>query len=295
VSIRSAGAAVERLGGVARTGELLAAGVRKRDITLAVRADRLLRARNGVYVLSGTSASLLESLSHCGTLACVTASRDLGLWTLDSGDRERVHTWVAPSRHPVRVAVDPDPDEPTCCIFHRDLAQDAPTLRRVGILHCLVQILGCRGAETFFAALESALRQNLISPAQRATLRAAVPPEHRRLVDFARSDADSGLESILRLRLHRHGITLATQVPIPGVGHVDFVIGDCLILEADGASHGGDHRHSDLVRDAVAMSLGFVTLRFDSAMILHEWELVETAVLAAISRGLHRSTAGLTW
>ena len=295
MSVSSAVAAVERHGGVARTRELLAAGVRKRELTVAVSTGRLTRARNGVYVLSGASARLLESLSHCGTLACVSASRDLGLWTLDSGDSERVHTWVPPGRHPVRLAVDPDPEEPTCCVFHRDVAHDPPTLRRVGVLHCLVQILGCRGVETFFAALESALRQKLISPAQRATLRSALPLAHRWLVDFARTDADSGLESILRLRLHRHGITLASQVPIPGVGVVDFVIGDCLIIEADGATHGGDHRHTDLVRDAVAMSLGFVTLRFDSALILHEWDLVEAAVLAAIGRGVHRSIAGLTW
>ena len=135
----------------------------------------------------------------------------------------------------------------------------------------------------------------MIRPHQRAKLRASVPEEHRWLIDFARSDADSGLESILRLRLHRHGIAFVSQVAVPGVGTVDFVIGDCLILEADGATHGGDHRHLDLMRDAVAMSLGFITLRFDSAMIIHDWPVVEAAVLAALARNLHRSQAGLTW
>lgn len=295
MSVDSAVAAVERKGGVARTRELTAAGVRKRELTVAVRLGRLRRARNGVYALVGTAESVIESLSHCGTVACVTASRDLGIWTLDDGVSGRVHTWVDPSRHPVRVAVEPDPGDLRCCVFHRDIAIDPPTLHRVGTLHCLVQILGCRGSEAFFAGLESALNLGLVTDESKAMLRAAVPLEHRWLVDFARSDADSGLESILRLRLHRHGITMASQVSIPGVGVVDFVIGDCLILEADGGTHGGDHRHIDLVRDAVAMSLGFVTLRFDSAIILHEWDLVEAAVLAAIGRDLHRSHAGLTW
>ncbi|MDX2377442.1 DUF559 domain-containing protein [Microbacterium sp. LRZ72] len=80
---------------------------------------------------------------------------------------------------------------------------------------------------------------------------------------------------------------------IPGVGVVDFVVGDRLILEADGDTHAGEGRHRDLVRDAVATTLGFITLRFDSAMILHEWGLVEAAVLAAVERGAHRSPAGL--
>ena len=147
------------------------------------------------------------------------------------------------------------------------------------------------------AALESGTDDRThLAPADALRLRAAVAHEHRWLVDFARADADSGLESLLRLRLHRLGITLTSQVPDSRVcGIVDFVIGDCLILEADGATHGGDHRHGDLVRDAVAMSLGFVTLRFDSAMILHDWEAVAAAVLAAVARNLHRSPAGLTW
>jgi len=84
-------------------------------------------------------------------------------------------------------------------------------------------------------------------------------------------------------------------VAIPGVGVVDFVIGDCLILEADGETHGGSNRHRDLVRDAIAMALGFSTLRFDTALILHDWLTVEAAILAAVGRDLHRSHAGRTW
>jgi very-short-patch-repair endonuclease len=293
--VSAAVAAVEESGGVARTRDLTAKGIRKRDLAAAVRLGSLVRPRQGVYAVVGTPENVIESLSHCGAIACVTASRDYGLWTLDDGTQERLHTWVAPDHRPVRVAIEPEPGERACCVFHRDIAIDPPELHRVGILHCLVQILGCRGPEAFFVALESALRQGLVTATQRASLRSEVTFEHRWLVDFARSDADSGLESLFRLRLHRRGIAMATQVPIPGVGTADFVIGDCLICEADGGTHGGDHRHSDLVRDAVAMQLGFTTLRFDSAMILHEWELVEATVLAAIGRSVHRSLAGLTW
>ncbi|WP_197738239.1 endonuclease domain-containing protein [Agromyces terreus] len=93
----------------------------------------------------------------------------------------------------------------------------------------------------------------------------------------------------MRFRLRRLGIGVRCQVTIGGVGRVDFVIGDCLILEADGGTHDGDGRHRDRVRDATAMALGFVTLRFDTAQILHDWPLVEAAVLAALDRGLHLS------
>lgn len=255
----------------------------------------LLRPRNGIYCLPSTQPAAIEALSHRGVLACATAARDIGLWTLDDGVEGLPHVWVSPQHHPTRFTIDPDTGARACCVFHRDLTISHPSLTRVGLLDCLVQILGCQGVESFFVALESALRKDLLTASDRRRLVDLIPAAHRWLVDLARDDADSGLESLLRLRLHRHGLSLARQVPIPGVGVVDFVIGDCLILEADGETHGGDNRHRDLVRDSVAMRLGFVTLRFDYAMIVHEWELVEEAILAAIRRNLHRSVAGLTW
>ncbi len=286
---------VKAMGGVARTSELIAASVPAGALAVAVRSGELLRPRQGVYALPETPARLIESLSHRGVLACVSAARDYGLWTLDDGADEPVHTWISPDHHPTRMAIDPDTGAPGCCEIHRGGVIDAPGLRRVSVIDCLRQILACRGPEAFFAALESAMRQRVIDLNSVGRLRAALSLPHRWLVDFARWDADSGLESILRLRLHRVGLVLASQVHIPGVGDVDFVIQDCLILEADGATHEGDSRHKDRVRDAVAMALGFVTLRFDSAMILHDWELVESAVLAAVARDLHRSAAGRSW
>jgi very-short-patch-repair endonuclease len=282
---------VRRLGGAGRTADLRAAGATKRDLADAVRAGLLVRPRRGVFASPETSEVIIEALGHRGRIACATAARDRGLWTLDAGHDEPVHTWVHPDRHPARHRR-ANGDDVGCCLLHRDAVVDLPDLVRVGILHCLVQLAKCHGDEAFFAAFESALRHQFISPQQRARLRAAVPAQLVELVDLARLDADSGLESIVRLRLHRLGIAVACQVKIPGVGTVDFVIGDCLILEADGATHGGDNRHRDLVRDAIAMGLGFVTLRFDSALILHDWETVESAILAALDRTLHVTDAG---
>ena len=76
---------------------------------------------------------------------------------------------------------------------------------------------------------------------------------------------------------------------IIAVGVVDLLIGDRLIVEADGKSNHDDlpSRHKDRVRDANAAIWGYVTLRFDYAMILHDWETVEMAILAHVDRGLH--------
>lgn len=284
--------AVARRGGVARTVELRGDGVSKRDLSRAVRSGALLQPRLGLYALPSTGEGMLEALGHRGRIACATAARDRGIWTLDAGEAEPLHTWVDPDHHAVRHRSPTGPGDRGCCILHRDDAVDEPELARVGVLHCLVQLARCRGSEAFFAAPESALRQGLVGQDQRARLRGLVPPALVELVDFAREDADSGLESLIRLRLRPYRLVTRSQVRIAGVGIVDFVIGDCLILEADGATHGGDHRHRDLVRDAIAMSLGYVTLRFDTALVLHDWETVESAILAACDRQVHRTDAG---
>ncbi|WP_226531671.1 endonuclease domain-containing protein [Microbacterium paraoxydans] len=150
----------------------------------------------------------------------------------------------------------------------------------------LIHVYRCAGDEVFFAALESALAQRKISSAARSRIRRRLPVRAHWLVDLARSDADSGLESLLRLRLHLIGITLECQVRIPSVGKVDFVLDGLLILEADGKGNhdAPGHRHRDLVRDAAASVLGYETLRFDYAQIVHAWPTVEAAVIAAILR-----------
>lgn len=280
-------AACAERGGAARAHELAADGLSRRCLQAAVRDGLLIRPRQGVYVVPEAAASVVDAMAHRGVIACVTAARAFGLWTLDDGADEPTHVWVDPDRHAAEPR-DRCPDR-----HHRDRAPAPPRVWTVGLVHCLAQIARCKGAEAFIAALESALRRGLLTAGDRAVLRAAVPTSFARLVDFARSDADSGLESLVRYRLHLLGIPVATQVAIPGVGIVDFVIGDCLILEADGRTHDGDSRHTDRVRDAAALALGFIPLRFDSQLILHDWALVEAAILSALGRGLHRSPAGL--
>ncbi len=67
---------------------------------------------------------------------------------------------------------------------------------------------------------------------------------------------------------------------------MDALIGDRVIVEVDGRENhdGASLRHKDLVRDANAAMWGYVTLRFDYVMVLHDWDLVERAILAALAR-----------
>lgn len=266
-------------GGVARARELKELGVTDRELAAAVGAAALIRLREGLYAIPRVSAEVRLAATHGGMLSCISAARAAGLWVVEHtgvhiaiGAHDRVH-----------------PHDGCECVPHRT-RRPVVLGRRSSVRRSLVEILACGGDEAFIATLESALAQGCLSAGDLEAIRRGIPARSRWLLDFARADAGSGLESILRFRLRADGIQLDSQVQIPGVGRVDFVLGDRLILEVDGVLGHGDSpssRHKDLVRDAIATGLGYDTLRFDYALVVHDWPTVRAAILAKLDAGLH--------
>lgn len=266
-------------GGVARGTRLQEFGLSRRMLSNAVEDGTILRVRQGVFAVPSTVPELIEAAAHGGALTCASALRLHGIWTLN--DDPTVHVWLGGTgrvHHPSQCS----------CVGHFFAGTMRLGLAPVEVV--LVHVYHCHGDEAFFAALESALRQRKISSATTARIRARLPVGARWLVDLARTDADSGLESLLRLRLHLLGIQLECQVLIPTVGLVDFVIDRRLILETDGKENhdSTSHRHKDLRRDAAASARGYETLRFDYALVIHHWPMVEAAILAALARMVER-------
>ncbi|GAA4187592.1 hypothetical protein GCM10022219_00530 [Microbacterium oryzae] len=264
-------ARADAAGGVIRTAALRSAGATARDIRRACESGAVTRLRGGVYTTPHAAAGVLTAAAHGGALCCASELARLGVWVLDSS---RLHVAMGGGGH--------EYTHPECtCLPHWD--DPPPGYGRVDVERALVQLARCQGPESFFAAFESAWRLGLLSRRARMSIRARLDARHRWLVDLARADADSGLESILRLRLLRLGIPLRCQVVIRGVGRVDFVLGERIILEVDGRDNHDDatHRHKDLVRDANAAALGYVTLRFDYALVMHDWPRVAAAILRA--------------
>jgi len=274
---------------VARTADLIALGVRERELTRAVRAGEVLRLRQGVYALPEVPAAFRHAAAHGGVPGCAEAARLHGLWVLDdAGD----HVWMGDGGAPHSpCAVQSTPGEVPTCRMHWDeglaVIGDLPPVHNV-----LLQMSQCESEESFFAAYESALRLSKISPSGIAWLWRHLPVSRRWMLDLARSDADSGLESLVRLRLHLLGISVRTQFSIRGVGEVDILIGDRLLIECDGRENHEreQQRHKDLLRDAAAAALGYETLRFDYAMIVHGWCRVEAAIIAKIEARSHLRT-----
>lgn len=280
--------ALADLGGIARTVQLAERGYSRGDIDRALRGGAIIRVRQGVYGIPSANPAVLTAARHGGEVACGAALKAHGVWILedqpepdivDAADPDAVrragpqHVWVGPSgREHVHAGCR--------CRTHHEIGGRPVGFGIVGVLLALLQYATCGSEERFFASLESALRLGLVVEGGLAELRARLPQAKRWLIDFASDQADSGLESLLRLRLHLCGISLRSQVEVPGLGPVDFLLDGRIILEADGkANHDSPgKRHKDLMRDAIAAAQGYETLRFDFAMIIFDW----AGVLAAI-------------
>lgn len=258
---------------IVATRELRERGVTRSGITRALRAGQLVRVRRGVYAMLDACPLPVIAAAHGGALACVTAARHLGLWVLE--DDARAHVWMGPAGHRRH-------DDGCGCVEHWDDGPPRDAFGVPSIPRILRQMLGCLGVEAFFVALESARRQRRITRDGLEWLRANTNAVGRRAIAVSRADADSGLESLLRWRLRVHRLRIRTQVTIVGVGRVDVLIGERLIVETDGAANHDrpTERHRDLVRDADAAALGYRTLRFDYALVVHDWARVEAAIVA---------------
>ncbi|MFS0714423.1 type IV toxin-antitoxin system AbiEi family antitoxin domain-containing protein [Microbacterium sp. 2P01SA-2] len=264
---------IRAMGGCVRSRWLTSRGVTRLQLARAVERGALVRVRHGVYAAPDAEPAVVEAAAHGGEVCCVSALRRRGVWVLEPQERLHVRVGRAGRVHA----------HPGCrCVTHHD--GDAAAFGAVSLVHALVQAASCLGAEAFFVAFESAWRLGLLTRADRAEVRLTLPARFRYLVDLARPDADSGLESLLRLRLSRLGISVESQVLIPGVGRVDFLVAGCLIIEVDGRLNheGASLRHKDLVRDAEAAAIGYETLRFDYSLVVFEWTRVERAVLARL-------------
>lgn len=264
---------IQRLGGLAQGTQLQTYGISRPRLSKEVKAGRIARIRPGLFA-TGLHQDTYRAAVHGGVLTCARALRRYGVWVMSI--ETAPHVWVGPRGRAY--------DHHECeCVTH--YFRGSPGLGVVPIETALLHLYRCEGDESFFASFESAWRLRLVDEAARSRIRAKLPGNARWLVDFARPDADSGLESLVRLRLHQIGLSLSCQVHVAGVGRVDFVIAGRLILEIDGReNHEGNLRHKDLMRDAAASAAGYETLRFDYAQVLYAWPAVQSAILAALDR-----------
>jgi very-short-patch-repair endonuclease len=133
----------------------------------------------------------------------------------------------------------------------------------VGARDAVAQIIRCQPANFAIAALDTALHTGAIEHEDVADIFASVPAKYRDLRKYIDARADAGQESVLRRLVQRAGFRCEIQVEIRGVGRVDMVVEDCVVVEADSQRHhkAWEEHVRDRSRDRRLAELGFVSLR----------------------------------
>lgn len=258
-----------------------------RQIAWAVRWGELIRVRRGHYALVGMSEPLLRAVRVGGRLACVSALRERGVWVL--GD-ERLHVQVAPNaarlrdpddRH-ARLGSDADVRVHWCASV--DVAGRSPS--RVSVPEAIVQASICLPPLALRASVDSALNHGLLSHGQLAWVRRTVPIARAEALGRGEKLADSGLESIARELLRALGLRVTTQARFDGVGRVDLLVEDWLVIECDGNEYHWDAAPIDRRRDAALQRAGRTALRFDYPQLVFGLEnFAETVIVALETHG----------
>ncbi len=253
--------------GVVRRSQL---SLSKRELARACDEGSIRRLRLGWYATRTANDDVVRAVSQGGCLSCVSALKLYGVWVPPI-----VGLHIRYSRHVLREA-----PALAGCDYPRELpvvgpVDEAPVAWR--------GIRGCVPDEEVVAITDSALRMGLIDSVDLDML----PSNLRSRID---PRADSGTESLTRYRLQSLGIKVLPQAVIAGLGRVDLLVGDRLIIECDSVAHhtGISNYRNDRRRDRVALSKGYLVMRLTWEDVMFHWDEVLADIVAIVRAGRHR-------
>lgn len=275
-------------GGLLATAELRDAGVDRHDLRRLLAGQILWRARRGWYCRPGVTHPILGAIRVGGPLTCGPALRHHGVWAMDDG---RLHVEVLANSSRLRSPRDSrerlGDDAATVLHYEHErepTSEPVPDARLVvSVTRALSHYRRCVDERWYLAALDSALHRD---PLSRDALRRAGHPAGLMGIDGV---CESGTETLFWVAIRGLVPTVRRQHVVPGVGRVDFLIGDRLVVEIDSREFHDNPsgRTADRRRDLDLSRLGYRCLRFDYAQIVHELDRVIDAIVAAVSRGDH--------
>jgi very-short-patch-repair endonuclease len=272
---------LRKFNSIARVSVLREHGVSSAQLAVATRTGLIRQIRKGWVATASAPAEMVTAVSSGGRLACVSAARFHGLWVPENSGE--LHVGIP--RHAGRTF-----DRDTGQVWHWDSVPWFRNAKAVESVEALVrQVVVCCNREDAVAIIDSALHARKLSHAALRRVIHGLPKRFGAIVDDVDPASESGLESICRLRLKAVTANIRSQVSIPGVGRVDLLVGDRLVIETDGREwHNGSAAfYSDRTRDLALARLGYVVIRVGYTHVMNEWMLVELAVRAIIERREH--------
>lgn len=260
-----------QLGGVARTGHLLAAGFSRSDIK-ELHATGVQQPRRGIYALPGANPVFLAAIGHNARVSCTSAAEHYGLWLR-----------TQPSQHHLSC----NHGHSTGFIRHRKSRFDGHRVLPVAAIEDVVlHGMSCLPPPASTALVTSAIRLHDV-PLELLKEQLVGAKSGRVLTALHQLDLRS--ESIVEVdacHLFRaHGISFQQQVQLTGIGRVDFLIEDFLIVEVDGHAFHSSRQAmlKDRARNNSSTVKGFAVLRYMPEVIWFQPQLVIAQIRAALA------------
>lgn len=269
-----------RVRGTLSTQQLLSLGASRAAIGRMLADNHIVRVRRGVFVSPQLAGPELVAARLGGRVTGETLFTLLGAWQL-SGSR------------PIHIAVS----------RNMQLPAETPGIRiHISRRHkpglsaspeeAVEHLVNACSVDEAVIVLDSVINRRIMPPSAVMSCVAGSPRgrshEILRLLD---GSAESGLESITRLRLQRRGIRFSTQVQI-GPYRADFLIGRSLIVEVLGKAYHANDRafENDATREAYLMGRGYLVLRVTAEQVLTTWGQIECALSRIMAKDWHRRT-----
>lgn len=246
-----------------------------------MRSGALRSVCHGWYAAADAHQGAARAIQLGGRLGCVSAVGLHGLWV--PPERQVTHVRLLARSRTARPRL---PGIRWCPAHGSRAVADHGIVDPLPI--ALASAARCVTAEHFVAILDSALHRRLCTVADLQDWLALCPLTVRRLIDRT-GPAESGSESLVRFRLESLNIALRSQVRIAGVGRVDFLIGDRLVIEVDSLAHHTDlaSYHRDRERDLALAALGYERIRITYHQVMDRWDWVLSRILTIIRRRGH--------
>ena len=275
-------------GFLVRSTRLRELGHSRREIDTAIVEGWLTRPVRPWLATAQAERDAVIAILHHGRLTSASALGSMGVWR---GLDRSIHVLVDPhgtggvSRVTVPLAGFVQPRHPTQGVVRHWGVERVPSLRewRVSAVDVLAAFARDASAEHFVAAVDSGLHTGALRPGDVPLLAALLPLRLRgdlRLVD---GRAESGTESIARLRLAGLGRTIDVQMEI-GPYRVDLLIDGWLAVEIDSEEWHSRTRVEDLTKSAWLTGRGYRVEHFDYTQVMNAWPTVEEAIRQSLGQ-----------
>ena len=271
--------------GVYRWAELLTLGMSQSQVRRAVRDGSITPVRRGWYAVNGADPRVVAAVRGGGALSCVSAL-------------ERHGVWVPPTGTDVHIRGNAPAWQRAGAAYCRHFGRPMPVNHAVDDAYiALRHALRCLDHDGIVVVCDSLLnlsrspRTRILAPTDIVAAFDGASQGVRACLDRCDGRAQSGTESLARLRLRRLGLTVRVQVYVPGLGHVDLMVGDRLIVEVDSRRHhtGVDNYAEDRRRDRVAARHNLLRVRLTYENVVYGWDETVADILGTVRNGYHRA------